>query len=79
MELIDETLTKLRAFDYIGLGSYVLPAPNGTYYVVGFMDLSGDGYYDSATEPVGEYGGNPVIVNGANKTNIDFTLYDPPP
>jgi uncharacterized protein YegL len=83
VELIDESQTKLLGIDVIyGPGTYTLSAPNGIYYVVAFMDLNGNTYYEDTTEPAGAYGGDPyepIIVNGADIYNIDFTLYDPQP
>jgi uncharacterized protein YegL len=81
VELIDESHPNFKCIDYIsGPGPYTLSAPNGEYYVVAFMDLNGNHHYESTTEPAGAYGDDPpepIIVNGADIYNIDFTLYDP--
>lgn len=89
VELVDYYTPILIDVDNIpGPGSYMLIAPNGTYLVGSFMDLTpGNTYFDEGDEPAGlainknYYAGDSpdqIVVNGANKNNIDIILYDPP-
>jgi len=57
-------------------GPYVLPnLPDGTYYVLSYMDINGNGSEDPG-EPFGIYGSpDPVVVSsGGEATGVDMTL-----